>query len=105
MAISKQMASELKAQARSLFFSTETIERTLSEASAGQIRAITEMMAFEQEVRGRRKRERLFRKSSTRALYGFSFPSFTYLNRLLTTCTAKTPTKKVYIKYAISSLL
>ena len=71
MVASKQMASELKVQARSLFFSTETIERTLSEASAGQIRAITEMMAFEQEVRGRRKRERLFRKASFPSLKSF----------------------------------
>lgn len=64
MPLSKQDANMFKSHARSMYFSNETVEHTLSCASAGQIAQICKMIEFEQKVRERRKRERLFRKAA-----------------------------------------
>lgn len=64
MPLSKHDTAEFSARARSMYFSNETIEHTLSTATAGQVAQISKTIDFEQGVRSRRKRERLFRKAS-----------------------------------------
>lgn len=52
-----------RTQARSMYFSGETVEMFLEKAPLAHIRAISDMIAFERDVRERRKKERLFRKA------------------------------------------
>lgn len=77
MAFSKQDAERFRAACRSLYISNDTVTHTLENASAGQLRCIEDMIAFEQDVRERRKRERLFRKAAFPQLKSFESYDFT----------------------------
>lgn len=60
-----------RALARSMYFSNESCEWFAREASAGQIQMACRPIEVEQEVRARRKRERLFRKAAFPQLKSF----------------------------------
>lgn len=65
-----------KALARSMYFSNESCEWFAQEASAGQIQIACRLIEVEQEVRARRKKERLFRKAAfpqTKSFDGYDF--------------------------------
>jgi len=65
-----------KALMRSMFFSNETIDRFLSTATPGQIAALADMIAWELDLRDRRKRERLVRKAKfpcVKSFEGYDF--------------------------------
>lgn len=64
MAKSKESVQAFKALARSMYFSNESIEWFAREASAGQLDIATNLIVLEQEVRARRKKERLFRRAA-----------------------------------------
>lgn len=51
--------AEIRRLARLLYFSDETIDAFCEKASAGQLRALGDVIEYEQGVRARRKRERL----------------------------------------------
>ena len=48
---------------RSMYFSNDTTDRFLSTATAGQVKAVSDMIAYELSLRERRRRERLIRKA------------------------------------------
>ena len=52
-----------RARMRSLYFSNETIDSFVSNATPSQIAAVGNMLAYELEVRDCRKKERLLRKA------------------------------------------
>lgn len=61
---SKNDAEQFRLLAKKMFFSNETIERFLAASSASQVRSVADFIAYEQEVRERNKRARLYRKAS-----------------------------------------
>lgn len=58
----KGSTEAFKALARSMYFSSESCEWFVREASAGQIQIACRLIEVEQGVRVRRKKERLFHK-------------------------------------------
>lgn len=81
MPLTKQDVNAFKACARSMYFSNETTEYMLSSSTTGQIAQICKMIEFEQGVRERRKRERLFRKAAfpqIKSFEGYDFSQVTF---------------------------
>ena len=60
-----------KSLARSMYFSNESCEWFAREASAGQIQMACRLIEVEQEVRARRKKERMFRRAAFPQLKSF----------------------------------
>ena len=58
-----ELRDEFRTGARSMLFSTESIDAFLETAPLSSIREVNDMLAHEREVRSRRKRERLLRKA------------------------------------------
>jgi len=67
----KETADEMRALARSVFISRETIDEFLSASTPEQVAAVTTMLRNEQALRARRKKERLYRKAKFPALKSF----------------------------------
>jgi DNA replication protein DnaC len=68
--------AEIRRLARLLYFSDETIDAFCEKASAGQLRALGDVIKYEQGVRARRKRERLMRKArfpAPKSFVGYDF--------------------------------
>lgn len=79
MAISKEQADEMRMLARSIFLSKDTIEEFLENATPGQVGAVIAMLKSEQDLRDRRKRERLFRKAKFPSLKSFEDYDFSQI--------------------------
>ena len=60
---SKGDAEQLRRLARALYFSNETIEWFLASSSAAQLRAVSDLIGYEMDVRERNKRSRLYRRA------------------------------------------
>lgn len=60
---SKDQAEAFSALARKMFFSKETIENYLSEASAAQVKSVISLIEYEQDIRERNRRTRLLRRA------------------------------------------
>ena len=60
---SRGEAERLRQLARAMYFSNETVEAFLAEATAAQARAVASLLEREAEVRERNKRERLYRRA------------------------------------------
>ncbi len=60
---SKDDAESLRALARKLYFSNETVDWFLAAANAAQLRIVSELIEHEMEVRERSKRARLYRRA------------------------------------------
>ena len=61
---SRDDAEQFRCLAKKMFFSNETIEHFLAASSAAQVRCTADLIAYEQSVRERNKRARLFRKAA-----------------------------------------
>lgn len=61
--LKQEEIAAVKGLMRKMCFSNDTVERFLATATAGQVTAVSEMIAFELEQRDRRKKERLVRKA------------------------------------------
>ena len=61
--LKQEEIAAVKGLMRKMYFSNDTVERFLATATAGQVTAVSEMIAFELEQRDRRKKERLVRKA------------------------------------------
>ena len=57
------LRERLRQLARAMYFSNETVEAFLAEATAAQARAVASLLEREAEVRERNKRERLYRRA------------------------------------------
>lgn len=79
MPIARKDADAFKAKARLMYFSNDTIDHMIECGTAGQLRCICEAIDFEQEVRERRKRERLFRKVAFPQMKSFEGYDFSQL--------------------------
>lgn len=60
---SKGDAEQLRRLARALYFGNETIEWFLASSSAAQLRAVSDLIGYEMDVRERNKRSRLYRRA------------------------------------------
>ena len=60
---SKGDAEQLRRLARALYFSNETIEWFLASSGAAQLRAVSDLIGYEMDVRERNKRSRLYRRA------------------------------------------
>ena len=69
---SKDKADEFSALARKMFFSKESIAYFLDYASAAQVNCIIDLIEYEQNVREKNKRARLFRRARFPQVKGFS---------------------------------
>lgn len=58
-----ELRGEFRTQARLMLFSTEVVDEFLETAPLSCVREVRDMLVREQEVRSRRKRERLLRKA------------------------------------------
>lgn len=70
-----------RSQARMMYFSNETIEAFLESAPLARVRAISDMISLELDVRQRRKKERLFRKARfpmVKSIEGYDFSQVTF---------------------------
>lgn len=61
---SKGDAEQLRRLARALYFSNETIEWFLASSGAAQLRAVSDLIGYEMDVRERNKRSRLYRRAT-----------------------------------------
>jgi DNA replication protein DnaC/transposase len=78
---SKEDLAALRARARSMYFSNESVDWFAEHATAGQLRAFCRLVDVEQGVRARRKRERLFRKAAfpkLKSFEGYDFSQVTF---------------------------
>lgn len=76
MAKTKGDIQAFRGLARSMYFSNESIDWFVQEASAGQLDMASRLIAAEQQARSRRKRERLFRKATfpqVKSFEGYDF--------------------------------
>ena len=62
---SKGDAERMRALARRLYISNDTIDWFLSSSNAAQLRAVSELIEHEMAVREESKRARLFRRAGT----------------------------------------
>lgn len=60
---SKDDAEQLRRLARMLYFSNDTVEWFLSSSNAAQLRAVSDLISHEMEIRERNKRARLYRRA------------------------------------------
>ena len=60
---SKDDAEQLRRLARMLYFSNDTVEWLLSSSNAAQLRAVSDLISHEMEIRERNKRARLYRRA------------------------------------------
>ena len=73
---SKGDAEQLRRLARALYFSNETIEWFLASSSAAQLRAVSDLIGYEMDVRERNKRSRLYRRAKfpqVKSFEGYDF--------------------------------
>lgn len=61
---SKDDAEQFRILAKRMFFSNETVEHFLAASSAAQVRSAADLIAYEQGVRERNKRARLYRRAA-----------------------------------------
>lgn len=76
MKITPAEAAEVRALCRRMFFSRETVDAFLGEATAGQVRALARMVRSELELRESRKVQRLVRRArfpARKTLDGYDF--------------------------------
>ena len=80
MSAGRDEAQAFRALARTMFFSNEVIDAFLESSTPGQLKAATCMIAHEQDVRARRRRERLFRKARFPQVKSFSGYDFSQVS-------------------------
>lgn len=80
MSAGRDEAQAFRALARTMFFSNEVIDAFLESSTPGQLKAATGMIAHEQDVRARRRRERLFRKARFPQVKSFSGYDFSQVS-------------------------
>lgn len=81
MSAGRGEAQAFRALARSMLFSNEVVEAFLESSTPGQLKAAAGMIAHEQEVRARRRRERLFRKArfpQVKSFAGYDFSQVSF---------------------------
>lgn len=61
---SRDDAERFRALAKKMFFSNETVDHFLAASSAAQVRSAADLISFEQAVRERNKRAKLYRKAA-----------------------------------------
>lgn len=78
---SKNDAEQLRRLARTLYFSNETVEWFLASSNAAQLRAVSDIIGYEVDVRERNKRSRLFRRAKfpqVKSFDGYDFSQVSF---------------------------
>lgn len=78
---SKDGADQLRRLARMLCFSNETIEWFLASSNAAQLRAVSDLIGHEMDVRERNKRSRLYRRAKfpqVKSFDGYDFSQVSF---------------------------
>ena len=78
---SKDGADQLRRLARMLYFSNETIEWFLASSNAAQLRAVSDLIGYEMDVRERNKRSRLYRRAKfpqVKSFDGYDFSQVSF---------------------------
>lgn len=76
---SKETIEQFRGLARKMFFSKDSVEHFLENASAAQAECVIELISFEQGVREKNKRDRLFRKAGFPQIKSFTDYDFAQL--------------------------
>lgn len=74
-------ADALRALARKLYFSNESVDGFLARASAAEARCVSELMSDELAIRARNKRERLYRRAAfpqPKSVEGYDFSQVSF---------------------------
>lgn len=80
MPLSKETRHEFERLARLMYFSKETVAHETESMTAGQADRICETIAFEQDVRARRKKEKLFGRAAFPQLKSFEGYDFSQVS-------------------------
>ena len=78
---SRDDADQLRRLARTLYFSNETIEWFLASSNAAQLRAVSDLIGYEMDVRERNKRSRLYRRAKfpqVKSFDGYDFSQVSF---------------------------